>query len=31
VADKPAQSQEFLRKEIERWQSLAKSAGIQTE
>ena len=31
VADSPAQSQEFLREEIERWQSLAKSAGIQAE
>ena len=31
VADKPAQSQEFLRNEIERWKSLAKAAGIQAE
>ena len=31
VADKPAQSQEFLRREIDRWKSLAKSAGIQAE
>ena len=31
VADSPAQSQEFLRKEIDRWKSVAKSAGIQAE
>lgn len=31
VADTPAQSQEFLRKEIERWKALAKSAGIKGE
>ena len=31
VADTPAQSQEFLRKDIERWKALAKSAGIQAE
>lgn len=31
VADTPAQSQEFLGKEIERWKALAKSAGIQAE
>ncbi len=31
VADTPAQSQEFLRQEIERWKALAKSAGIQPE
>lgn len=31
VADTPTQSQEFLRKEVERWKSLVKSAGIQVE
>lgn len=31
VADSPAQSQEFLRKEIDRWKSVARSAGIQAE
>lgn len=31
VADTPAQSQDFLRKDIERWKALAKSAGIQAE
>lgn len=31
VADSPAQSQEFLRKDIERWKSLVKSAGIQVD
>lgn len=31
VADTPAQSQEFLRKQIERWKALAKSAGIQSD
>jgi tripartite-type tricarboxylate transporter receptor subunit TctC len=31
VADTPVQSQVFLRKEIERWKSLVKSAGIQVE
>jgi len=31
VADTPAQSQEFLRKEIERWKALAKSADIHAE
>lgn len=31
VADTPAQSQEFLRKDIERWKALAKTAGIQPE
>ncbi len=31
VADTPAQSQAFLRKDIERWKTLAKTAGIQPE
>ena len=31
VGDTPAQSQEFLAKEIERWKALAKTAGIQAE
>lgn len=31
VADTPAQSQDFLRKDIERWKALAKSAGIQAD
>ncbi|MNL33046.1 Tripartite tricarboxylate transporter family receptor [compost metagenome] len=31
VADTPAQSQAFLRTDIERWKALAKSAGIQAE
>ena len=31
VADTPAQSQAFLRDDIERWKALAKSAGIQPE
>ncbi len=31
VGDSPAQSQEFLRKEIDRWKALAKSAGIQAD
>lgn len=31
VADTPAQSQDFLRKDIERWKALTKSAGIQAE
>lgn len=31
VADTPAQSQAFLREDIERWKALAKSAGIQPE
>lgn len=31
VGDTPAQSQAFLREDIERWKVLAKSAGIQPE
>lgn len=31
VADTPAQSQAYLRDDIERWKALAKSAGIQPE
>lgn len=31
VGDKPAQSQAYLRDDIERWKTLAKSAGIQPE
>ena len=31
VGDTSAQSQEFLRKDIERWKALAKTAGIQSE
>lgn len=31
VADTSAQSQDFLRKDIERWKALAKTAGIQPE
>lgn len=31
VGDTSAQSQEFLRKDIERWKTLAKTAGIQPE
>lgn len=31
VADSPSQSQEFLRKDIERWKSLVKTAGIQVD
>lgn len=31
VADTPAQSQQFLREDIERWKALAKSAGIKSD
>lgn len=31
VGDTPAESQKFLREDIERWKVLAKSAGIKTE